>query len=310
MTLFSDITRTVGNTPLVRINRLAAGLQCTVYAKLEFFNPTSSVKDRLGVAMLDAAEHDGKLTPSTVVVEPTSGNTGIALAMACAARGYRLILTMPDTMSMERRQLLRALGAELELTPGAEGMAGAVARAGKLVESIPGSFMPQQFENAANPAIHRTTTGEEIWRDTKGQVDIFVAGVGTGGTLSGVGSLLKERRPSVKVIAVEPEDSPILSGGRPGPHKLQGIGAGFIPAVLDQSVIDEVVTVSTALAGETAHDLARREGILAGISCGAAMAAALQLAAREESSGKSVVVVLPDTGERYLSTWLFEQFAE
>lgn len=309
MTQYPDITRTVGDTPLVRINRLAAHTACTVLAKLESFNPASSVKDRIGVAMLDAAEKQGLLEEGGTVVEPTSGNTGIALAMVCAARGYRLILTMPDTMSMERRQLLRALGAELVLTPGAQGMAGAISRAQEIVAVTDGAVIPQQFENAANPAVHRATTAEEIWRDTAGAVDIFVAGVGTGGTLTGVGSVLKERRPETRIVAVEPRDSPVLSGGSPGPHKLQGIGAGFVPSVLDRSIIDEVVTVDTETAGHTARELARREGILAGISCGAAMAAALEVAARDDARGKTLVVVLPDSGERYLSTWLFADFA-
>jgi cysteine synthase A len=303
--IYADITKTVGNTPLVRINRLAEGAGAAVLAKMESFNPASSVKDRIGVAMVEAAEQAGLLTRDSVIIEPTSGNTGVALAFVCAARGYRLILTMPDTMSQERRSLLKLFGAELVLTEGVRGMRGAVEKADELAEEIPGAFVPQQFKNPANPAIHRLTTAEEIWRDTDGAVDIFVAGVGTGGTLTGVGEVLKERKPSVKIVAVEPADSPVLEGGKPGPHKIQGIGAGFVPAVLNRSIIDEIIPVRHEDAGETARRLALEEGILAGISCGAAVWAALRLARREENRGKTIVVVLPDTGERYLSTWLF-----
>ncbi|HQI00599.1 MAG TPA: cysteine synthase A [Deltaproteobacteria bacterium] len=305
--LFEDITKTIGQTPLVRINRMAEGSGATVLAKLEYFNPLSSVKDRIGVAMIDAAEKAGLVNKDTVVIEPTSGNTGIALAFVCAARGYRLIVTMPDTVSMERRRLLDILGAELVLTEGSKGMKAAMAKAEELSHEMPNSFMPQQFNNPANPEIHRKTTAEEIWRDTDGKVDFFVAGVGTGGTVTGVGEVLKERKPAVKVIAVEPKDSPVLSGGKPGPHKIQGIGAGFVPNVLDRSVIDEITEVSSEDAGATARRLAREEGILCGISSGAAMWAALQVAKRPEAAGKTIVVIIPDTGERYLSTWLFQE---
>ncbi len=304
MRVADDVTGWIGKTPLVRLRRLAGETGAEVLAKLESFNPLGSVKDRIGRAMVEAAEADGSLTADTTLVEPTSGNTGIALAFVCAARGYRLVLTMPDTMSQERRQLLAALGAELVLTPGAGGMRGAVDRARELAER-PGHRMLQQFENPANPAIHRATTAEEIWADTDGRVDVVVCGVGTGGTITGVGQVLKARKPSVRMVAVEPEASPVLSGGAPGPHKIQGIGAGFVPAVLDRDVIDEVVTVSDAAAGETARRLARREGLAVGISSGAAAWAALQVAARPEHAGQVVVVVLPDTGERYLSTSLY-----
>ena len=306
MRIFDDITKTVGGTPLVRLSRIAAGCRASVAAKLESFNPLSSVKDRIGVAMIDDGEKRGLLNKGSVIVEPTSGNTGIALAFTAAARGYRLILTMPDTMSLERRQLLKIFGAELVLTPGAEGMAGAVRKAEELVASTPHAFMPQQFNNPANPEIHRKTTAEEIWRDTDGTVDILVAGVGTGGTITGIAEILKRRKPSFRAVAVEPEDSPVLSGGKAGPHKIQGIGAGFVPDVLNRGLVDEIVKVSNDNAGIMARRLAREEGILAGISCGAALFAALEVAKREESAGKLVVVILPDTGERYLSTWLFQ----
>lgn len=306
--IFSDITKTTGNTPLVRINRLAEGLNATILAKLEFFNPLSSVKDRIGVAMVEAAEKDGSLKKGSVIIEPTSGNTGIALAFVAAAKGYKLVLTMPDTMSIERRQLLKILGAEIVLTEGAKGMTGAVQKAEELVKKTPNSFMPQQFKNPANPEIHRKTTAEEIWKDTDGCVDIFIAGIGTGGTITGVGEVLKARKPSVRVIGVEPVDSPVLSGGKAGPHKIQGIGAGFVPDILDRKVLDEVIKVSNDNAGAVARSLARSEGIFAGISSGAAMWAALEVASRKESAGKTIVVLLPDTGERYLSTWLFQEF--
>jgi len=306
--IFRDITETVGRTPLVRFNRVTAGLGAQVVGKCEWFNPMSSVKDRIGVAMIEDAVARGLLKPDSVVIEPTSGNTGIALAFVCAARGYRLILTMPDTMSMERRLLLRALGAELVLTPGTEGMRGAVKRAEELVRQTPNAVMLQQFKNPANPRIHRETTAEEIWADTDGQVDILVAGVGTGGTITGVAQALKPRRPQFRAIAVEPAASPVLSGGPPGPHRIQGIGAGFVPEVLDRSLIDEVITVRDEDAGRAARRLAREEGLLVGISSGAAAWAALQVAARPENHGKLIVVILPDCGERYLSTtWLYQE---
>jgi len=301
-----NITELIGNTPLVRLNRMAEGLAATVVAKLESFNPCGSIKDRIGVSMIEAAEKAGRITKDTVIVEPTSGNTGIALAFVCAAKGYRLILTMPDTMSVERRQLLAVFGAELVLTPGSEGMPGAVRRAEEIAADLPQAFMPQQFKNPANPLIHRKTTAEELWRDTDGQIDILVAGVGTGGTITGVAEVIKKRKPQFKAIAVEPVDSPVLSGGKPGPHKIQGIGAGFVPEVLRLDLVDEIIKVSSDDAGETARRLAKEEGILAGISSGAAVWAALEVARRPESKGTLIVTVLPDTGERYLSTWLFQ----
>ena len=302
-----DSTELIGNTPLVRLNRITEGVKAEVVAKLESFNPIGSVKDRIGVAMIVDAEEKGLINKDTVIVEPTSGNTGIALAFVCAARGYRLILTMPDTMSLERRQLLSVFGAELVLTPGPEGMPGAVRKAEQLVAENPGYFLPQQFKNLANPEIHRVTTAEEIWRDTDGKVDILVSGVGTGGTITGVTEVIKKRKPEFKAIAVEPTDSPVLSGGKSGGHKIQGIGAGFVPDVLRTDLIDEIVKVSNEDAGATARRLAKEEGILAGISSGAAAWAALEVAKRLENKGKLIVVVLPDTGERYLSTWLFQE---
>ncbi len=301
-----DITQLVGHTPLVRIRRLAAGSGAEILAKLEYFNPAHSVKDRIGVAMVDAAERDGLIGPDTIILEPTSGNTGIALAMVAAARGYRSAFTMPDTMSVERRALLRAYGAELILTPGAEGMTGAINKARELAASDPRYFIPQQFDNPANPQIHRETTAEEIWSDTDGAVDIVVAGVGTGGTITGVGEVLKQRKASVRVVAVEPAASPVLSGGTKGPHAIQGIGAGFVPGNLDVAVIDEVITVANDDAFAVARRAAREEGLLVGISSGAALWAAMQLAARPENAGRQIVVIIPSFGERYLSTALFE----
>jgi cysteine synthase A len=306
--IYNDITETIGNTPLVRINHLSRDSKATILTKLEFFNPLSSVKDRIGFSMICAAEEAGQISHDSVIVEPTSGNTGIALAFVCAAKGYRLILTMPESMSIERRALLRALGAEVVLTPTDKGMKGAIEKAQAIVDSEPNAVMPQQFENPANPHIHRQTTAEEIWHDTNGNVDIFVAGVGTGGTITGVGEILKKRKPNVKIVAVEPSDSPVLSGGEPGPHKIQGIGAGFIPKILNRNVIDEIIRVSNADALDMARQCARQEGILCGISSGAALTAAVQLAHHSENQGKTIVVLLPSCGERYLSTDLYKEF--
>jgi cysteine synthase len=301
-----DITGLIGNTPLVRLNRLTRGASAEVVAKLESFNPCSSVKDRIAVSMIRAAEEQGLIKKDTVIIEPTSGNTGIALAFVCASRGYRLILTMPETMSIERRHILSIFGAELVLTPGVEGMPGAIRKAEQLAAENRNYFMPQQFKNPANPKIHRETTAEEIWKDTDGKIDILVAGVGTGGTITGVGEVIKKRKPEFKVVAVEPADSPVLSGGKPGAHKIQGIGAGFVPEVLKLELVDEIIKVTNDDAGATARRLAKEEGILAGISSGAATWAALEVAKRPENKGKLVVVILPDTGERYISTWLFQ----
>lgn len=303
--IYEDITKTIGNTPLVKINKLNKNPN-TILVKLESFNPFQSVKDRIGIAMIEAAEKEGKINKDSIIIEPTSGNTGIALAFVAAAKGYKLILTMPETMSIERRQLLKILGAELVLTDGTKGMSGAVAKAGELVAETKNSFMPQQFNNQANPEIHKKTTAVEILNDTDGKVDIFISGVGTGGTITGVGEILRKKNPDVKLIAVEPKDSPVLSGGAPGPHKIQGIGAGFVPQVLNRDMIDEIILVSNEDAGETARQLAKTEGILAGISSGAAFWAALQVAKRKENKDKTIVVILPDSGERYLSTWLFQ----
>jgi cysteine synthase A len=307
MAFYKNMIETIGNTPLVRLNRVIEGLPVNVLAKIEAFNPMSSVKDRIAASMIEAAEREGKIDKETVIIEPTSGNTGIGLAFVCAVKKYRLILTMPETMSLERRKLLQIMGAELVLTDGTKGMKGAVEKAEALAREYPKSFIPQQFKNPANPEIHRRTTAEEIWRDTEGKVDIFVSGVGTGGTLTGVGKVLRSRLPALQIVAVEPAASPVLSGGNPGPHKIQGIGAGFIPEVLDCSLIDEVITVTDQEAGRMTRLLAREEGILCGISGGAAVWAALQVAMRKTSAGKTIVTVIPDTGERYLSTWLFEE---
>ncbi|PIW01279.1 MAG: cysteine synthase A [Deltaproteobacteria bacterium CG17_big_fil_post_rev_8_21_14_2_50_63_7] len=305
MKIAGNITELIGRTPMVRLNRMASRLAADVVVKLESFNPCASVKDRIGLGMIEAAERDGRISADTVIVEPTSGNTGIGLACVCAARGYKLLLTMPDSMSIERRKLLAALGAELILTPGAQGMKGAIAKAQEIAESNPNAFMPQQFNNPANPEVHRRTTAEEIWADTDGAIDILVSGVGTGGTITGVASVLKSRKPSLKAVAVEPAGSPVLAGGQPGPHKIQGIGAGFVPAVMDLSLVDEIFPVTEADAIAAARNLGRLEGILVGISSGAALSAALTIAERPENAGKMIVVILPDFGERYLSTPLF-----
>jgi cysteine synthase A len=307
MKAFESITDAIGGTPLVRIRRLNEGGKATIYAKLESQNPFGSIKDRIGLSMIEEAEKSGKLKPGASIVEPTSGNTGIALAAVAAAKGYPITLTMPETMSIERRKILTAYGANLVLTEGAKGMKGAIAKAQELAAANPDWFFPMQFDNPANPAAHRKTTAEEIWSDTDGKADILVAGVGTGGTLTGVGEVLKKRKPGFKVVAVEPESSPVLSGGQPGAHKLQGIGAGFVPAVLNAGIIDEIVKANDTNAGDTARRLAKEEGILVGISSGAALWAALQLSKRPENAGKTIVVILPDNGERYLSTWLFDE---
>lgn len=304
MKIAENITRLIGNTPLVRINRITAGMEATVAAKLESFNPNSSVKDRIAVSMIEAAEREGKIKPGDTIIEPTSGNTGIGLAFTCAAKGYKLIITMPETMSIERRRILEWFGATIVLTPGSEGMKGAIQRAHQLLEEIPGSFMPQQFKNPANPEIHRKTTAEEIWKDTDGKIDIFVAGVGTGGTITGVSEVLKKYKPSLYSVAVEPAASPVLSGGSPGPHRIQGIGAGFVPDILNTTIIDEIIQITNEEAFDMAGRLAREEGISAGISSGAAMSAALKVAGRPENKGKFIVVVFPDAWDRYLSVEL------
>ena len=310
MKIANNVTELIGNTPLVRLNRIAQGAKAQIAAKLEFYNPAHSVKDRIGAAMIDAAEKAGKIKPNTIILEPTSGNTGIALAMVCAARGYKCALTMPDTMSKERRMLLRAYGAELILTPGSEGMTGAIRKAEEMAAADPRYFIPQQFKNPANPEIHRKTTAEEIWKETDGKVDYLVAGVGTGGTITGVGEVIKSRKPSFKVVAVEPDGSPVLSGGQKGPHKIQGLGAGFIPEVLNVKIYDEIIRVTDKDAMDTARRMASEEGLLVGISSGAAIWAALQLAQRKDTAGKLIVVILPDFGERYLSTPMFADLVD
>jgi cysteine synthase A len=310
MNIADDVTQLIGNTPLVRLQRLGAGSAAQIVAKLEFYNPAHSVKDRIGLSMIDAAEQAGLIKPDTIILEPTSGNTGIALAMVCAARGYKCALLMPETMSKERRMLLRAYGAELILTPGSEGMAGAIKKANDMAAADPRYFIPQQFENPANPEIHRTTTAEELWRDTDGKIDILVSGIGTGGTITGCGEVLKARKPSVQIVAVEPDASPVLSGGQKGPHPIQGIGAGFVPKVLNTAIYDEIVRVQNEDAFDLARRMAREEGLLVGISSGAAVWAALQVARRPENAGKLLVVILPSFGERYLSTPLFAHLAD
>ena len=310
MKIYEDVTKTIGGTPLISLQKISAGSGANIIAKAEFFNPLSSVKDRIGIAMIEKGEIEGKIKKDTIIVEPTSGNTGIALAFICAAKGYKLILTMPDTMSKERRSLLKIFGAEIILTDGEKGMKGAVEKAEEIVSENKNAYMPQQFENLANPEIHYRTTAEEIWNDTDGKVDIFACGIGTGGTITGVGSFLKEKNPGITIIGVEPETSSVLSGGLPGPHKIQGIGAGFIPKVLKKELLDEIITITDESAGAMARRLARSEGLLVGISAGGNVEASLQIAKRKENKGKNIVTVLCDTGERYLSTWLFKDFTE
>jgi len=310
MKVYDNITQIIGNTPLIRLQKIGKGLPGNIFLKDEMFNPLSSVKDRIGLAMIEAAEAEGKLTKDSVIIEPTSGNTGIALAFICAAKGYKLILTMPDTMSSERRVLLKIFGAELVLTPGEQGMKGAVEKAEELVAKTPNSFMPQQFNNPSNPEVHRKTTAEEIWNDLDGKIDVFVAGIGTGGTITGVGEFLKQHKADAQIIGVEPAGSPVLSGGEPGPHKIQGIGAGFVPKVLKKELINEIITIQDDEAGEMARRLAREEGLLVGISSGGNVAAAVKVAEREENKGKNIVTVICDSGERYLSTWLFQEFLD